>query len=450
MTKARTDGLYLMLLGSLVFLLFGVVLVYRDSVPLNDFRTAYFSGVCLLQPGCHPFREGDIELIYERSGADRPLVPERDRTVITRNIYLPSAFAFTVPLALLPFKLALILWGLLIAGSYLLAAFLLWDLSARYAPLLSAALLCFCLANSGSIFHFGNVAGFVIPLCIFAVWCFVEERCIPAGIVSLTVGLAFKPHDVGLVWLFFLLAGGLYRRRALQTLALFATLIVPTVAWVTYISPDWLRQLSLNLSVGSEPGGMNYPGAVHAACMLTNLQTVTSFFWDDAHTYNSAAILICAPFVLVWAIIAFRTRPRLESVWFGLAAAAAFSMLPTYHRQYDAKLIMLAVPAVAILWARRRILAWAALFVTTAAFILNGDFLWIFVLTVVDKLPFAKQPSHFRLMTALLDFPVPLSFLAMGAFYLWVFARFSRLAPVIADDSESQGKPAVVSVLSAH
>ncbi len=422
----RRDGLYLIALGGIFFLLFGVVLINRDPVPLNDFRTAWFSGVCLLETGCHPFREADIELLYDRLQVDQPPVPPRDRTVITRNIYLPTAFAFTAPLALIPFKAALVLWGSLIAASFLLAAFLMWKGSASHAPLLSAALLSFCLANSGSLFHFGNAAGFIVPLCIIAAWCFIENRYIPVAIVSLTLGLALKPHDVGLVWLFFLLAGGVYRRRALQTLALFAVLIVPTVAWVTHISPDWLQQLSSNLGVGSGPGGMNYPGAPHATCMLTNLQTITSFFWDSAHTYNSVAILIVVPFVLVWMVLTWRWTPSRESVWFGLAVAAAFSMLPTYHRQYDAKLIMLAVPALAIVWARRGIAAWIGLLVTAAAFFLNGDLPWVFVLTVVDKLPFAKDPAHLRLMTALLDFPVPLSLLALGVFNLWAFARFSR------------------------
>ncbi|MGB6191711.1 MAG: glycosyltransferase family 87 protein [Terracidiphilus sp.] len=443
----RRDGLYLMLLGSIFFLLFGVVLINRDSVPLNDFRTAYFSGLCLLEPGCHPFREGDIELIYEKRQVDHPLVPPRDRTVITRNIYLPSAFAFTVPLALVPFRLALALWGILIAVGSLFAAFLIWRVSAGYAPLLSAALIGFCLANSGSIFHFGNVAGLVVPFCIFAVWCFMEDRYIPAAILCLTFGMALKPHDTGLVWLFFLLAGELYRRRALQVLALFAALIVPTVAWVTYISPDWLRQLAANLQVGSEPGGMNYPGAVHAVCMLTNLQTITSFFWQSAHTYNLVAILICAPFVLVWAVLVGRSTPSREIVWFGLAAAAAFSMLPTYHRQYDAKLILLAVPAFAILWSRRGIAGWVSLFLTAAALFLNGDLPWVFVLTVIEKLPFATDPAHRRLMTALLDFPVPLSLLALGAFNLWAFARFSRPDVRVHQESQAGDTSAALSSL---
>ena len=148
-----------------------------------------------------------------------------------------------------------------------------------------------------------------------------------------------------------------------------------------------MRQLAANLQMGSEPGGMNYPGAVHAVCMLTNLQTITSFFWQSAHTYNLAAILICAPFVLVWAVLVGRSTPSRETVWLGLAAAAAFSMLPTYHRQYDAKLILLAVPAFAILWARRGIAGWVSLFLTAAAWFLNGDLPWVFVLTVVEKFP---------------------------------------------------------------
>jgi len=35
---------------------------------------------------------------------------------------------------------------------------------------------------------------------------------------ALRVSVAIKPHDAGLVWLYFLLAGGVYRKRALQTL----------------------------------------------------------------------------------------------------------------------------------------------------------------------------------------------------------------------------------------
>jgi hypothetical protein len=423
MTKARMDGFYLMLLGTVAFLLFGIVMMRADRhVPLFDYRTAYYSGQCLLHRGCDPFSEHDIGQLYAQRVESGP-VGERDLTVITRNIYLPSAFVLTVPLALIPFDFGQTIWMLLITASTILAAFLMWSASASRAPILCGALLCFLLANSSSLLFFGNPAGFVVPLCVLAAWCFINERWIQVGIASLTVGLVFKPHDVGLVWLFFLMAGGLYRRRALQTLALFAALVVPTILWVQHISPNWLQELSANLQVGVAKGGMNYPGEPHSTCTMINMQTVTSFFWENPHAYNLASYLICAPFLLIWIIATVRSRPSLEKTWFGLAAIAPLSMLPVYHRQYDAKLMILAIPALAILCARRDQRRWLGIVVTSAAFVLNGDFPWAIYYAVAGKLHLSTQGDHGRLLIAALDFPIPLSLLAMSAFYLWIYVR---------------------------
>src|SRR5215471_18901156 len=187
MTKARMDGLYLMLLGTAAFLLFGIVMMNADRhVPLFDYRTAYYSGQCLLHHGCDPFSEHDIGQLYAQRAESGP-VGQRDLTVITRNIYLPSAFVLTVPLALIPFDTGETIWMLLITGSTILAAFLMWSAASSHASTLSAAFLCFLLANSSSLLFFGNPAGFVVPLCVLAAWCFINERWIQVGIVSLTV-----------------------------------------------------------------------------------------------------------------------------------------------------------------------------------------------------------------------------------------------------------------------
>ena len=53
MTKARLDGLYLMLLGSVVFILLGAVLERTATSPLVDFRVVYYPARCLLQH-CDP------------------------------------------------------------------------------------------------------------------------------------------------------------------------------------------------------------------------------------------------------------------------------------------------------------------------------------------------------------------------------------------------------------
>ena len=421
--NARRDGAYFVGIGCVLFLFIGFVLASQPGRPaLFDFQTAYYSGKCLLQGHCDPYREADIVGLYSQRPESVP-IPARTRAVVTRNIYLPPAFPLTVPLALLPFNLALAIWFVLISGSFIAASFLMWDLASAQAPVLAGALIGFCLANSGSIIFFGNPAGFVVPLTIIAAWCFVFDRRIPLGIACLVVALAFKPHDSGLVWLFFFLAGGVYRRRALQTLAFFALVAVPAFAWVAYISPHWLQEFSSNLHVFADPGGMNDPSTGHGASLLTNLQTITSFFWSNPQSYNLAAYIIALPLFLLWAIFIYRQRPSKETAWLFLASTAALTMLPVYHRQYDSKMILFAVPALASIWSRLRPYRLFALSVTSLAFILNGDIPWAIFLYAVGKYHLSQPGPEGRLLTAAWDFPVPLSLLAICLTFLWFACR---------------------------
>ncbi|HTB96285.1 MAG TPA: hypothetical protein VK716_04705 [Terracidiphilus sp.] len=425
-SKAKTDSFYLMLLGSVAFVLFGVVLMSADRVPLLDYRTAYYAGDCLVHAGCDPYSVADIDALYSQK-VERFPVSDRNRLIINHNIYLPSVFPFTLPLALMPFDGGQALWLVMIVGSFLAACFLMWDLGCRHAPLLSGLLLAFCLANSGSLIYFGNPAGFVVPLCVIAIWCFVRQRHEWIGVACLTVSLAFKPHDVGLIWLYFLLAGGALRKRSLQTFAAIAVVSILGGLWAFHLNPHWPNEFSANLSVFSVRGGMNDPSAGHGTLVLTNLQAVTSFFWPDPHTYNLAAYLIFLPFLLVWMVVALRKPATQENSWFALAAVACFSLLPIYHRQYDAKLLILAIPGCALLWSRRGSIGWLALIVVWVAFILNGDLPWVLFLTAVNHFGLPTTGFWGRCVTAVWDFSVPLSLLAVGSVFLWAYAKSARV-----------------------
>ncbi|MGB9076058.1 MAG: hypothetical protein WCC26_04410, partial [Terracidiphilus sp.] len=191
--KARTDGLYLVLLGMAIFISMSFLLVVAGNAPLHDFRTAYYSGACLLQH-CDPYSESDIEQLYSRE-VPPPATPDPSRIVVTKNPYLPSAFPLTVLLALFPEKVGLALWVLIIGGSVLIASVLLWKVGAARVPLAAGLLVCFLLANSGSLIYFANPAGFVVPFCILATLSFLHDRFVRVGMVCFAVSLAFKPHD---------------------------------------------------------------------------------------------------------------------------------------------------------------------------------------------------------------------------------------------------------------
>ncbi len=430
MTRARLDGLYLLVLGCLVFLALGFALENAQPNSLADFKALYYPARCLVEHG-DPYNQNDVMRVYRAEDGNALLDTVQNRQIATQNPYPPTAFPFTIPLALLPWGPAHILWTLINVGSFLFASILIWSLAVGYAPTLSGALLCFFLANSELLIVCGNVAGLVISLCVVAVWCFFRERFVGLGIVCLAISLAIKPHDTALVWLYFLLAGGIYRKRALQTLLVAAAISLPALLWVWIAAPHWLEELRFNLQTYSAHGGINDPGPAsmggHGLDMLISLQTVFSVFWDNPRFYNLASYLVCAPLLLVWALVTLRSRPSPKRLWIGLATIAALSMLPVYHRQLDAKLLMLSVPACAMLWSEAGLTGLLALFVNGAALVLIGDLPWAILLAMIGHLHLSGTALSREVSIALQVFPIPLILLGMSVFYLWVYARLCRI-----------------------
>jgi hypothetical protein len=428
MIKARLDGLYLMLLGSVVFLSLGAILENATSARMVDFKGLYYPARCLIQHH-DPYNESEVLPIYQADWANQPSDTAGVRFVATRYVYQPTAFFFTAPFALLPWGPAHILWMTLMVGSLIFASFLMWNLGADYAPILSGVLAGFLLANCELLMITGNAAGIAISLCAVAVWCFLRERFVLAGILCLAMSLALKPHDTGFVWLYFLLAGGVFRRRALQTLMVTVAICLPTVLWVWYVAPHWMQELHSTLLECIASGGMN-PGpastGAHGLGMIVNLQSITAAFWDNPGVYNLASYLVCAPLVIAWGWVTLRNRPSPRRTWLALAAIAALTMLPVYHRQVDTRLLLLTVPACAMLWAEGGRIGRLALAVTTAGFVLTGDIPWAIFFSVISKLHLPATALMGNILVAAQVIPVPLILLVTGVFYLWVYARTGR------------------------
>jgi hypothetical protein len=318
----------------------------------------------------------------------------------------------------------------LIAGSLIFASFLTWNLGADYAPMLSGALVGFLLANSELLVITGNMAGIAISLCLVAVWCFLRDRFVAGGILCLAISLAVKPHDTGLVWLFFLFAGGVYRKRAWQTLLVTLAISLPAVLWVWRVAPLWMQELHSNIVEYAAPGNLNDPGltssGAHGLGMLVSLQGIFGIFWDNPRVYNPASYMVCAPLVIAWGWVTLRARPSARRTWLALAAIAALTMLPVYHRQMDTKLLLITVPACAMLWAEGGRIGRLALALTTAGFVLTGDIPWAIFFGVISKVHLPAYALTEKLLMAVQIFPVPLILLVIGVFYLWVYARSRR------------------------
>ena len=421
-TRAHLDGVFLLILGSVLFLLTGIAMERISPVSMRDFRVIYFGTRCLLQ-NLDPYKESDEIRTYQAERGEFPTDSILDRRFVTVFIYLPSVFIFTTPFAVLAWGPAHVLWIMVTAASFILAAFLMWKVSADRSPVIFGGLICFFLASSELLLEVGNAAGIAVSLCVIAVWCLFRDRFVLAGILCMAFSLVIKPHDAGMVWLYFLLAGGIYRKRALQTLLMTVVLSLPAVLWVSHVAPNWSQEMHSNLVATMAHGDISDPGPdgvkprSHGA-QLVSLQTAISVFWDNPRFYNRATYLVCGILLAVWAVVTLRSRPSPSTTWLALAAIAALSILPTYHRQQDTRLLLLTFPACAMLWSEGGLIAWLALLVNTAGVLFTGDIPLQLLAVLAGKLGASTATLPGKVLMVLLARPAPLILFAMGIFYL--------------------------------
>ena len=133
----------------------------------------------------------------------------------------------------------------------------------------------------------------------------------PAGILCLALSLAIKPHDAGLVWLYFLLAGGVIGNARCKPSSLLLSLVLSAFLWVSHVAPHWMQDWQSNLATISAPGGINEPGPAsltgRSASMVIDLQAAISIFRDDPRIYNPASYLFCGVLLLLWAVRTLRS-----------------------------------------------------------------------------------------------------------------------------------------------
>jgi hypothetical protein len=430
--QTRKDGLILLQLGCLIFLALGLLMLVPsyNSLSLMDFRIAYSGGRCLLHHG-DPYNQADLYRSYLEGGGGAPRNDSDGYTLDfeTRYFYFPSTFAVTVPLALIPFKFAQVIWVFANAVSFMLAAYLMWDLAAEYAPLISGAFLCFYLINTFNYICLGNLVGIAVSFCVISVWCFLRNRFILVGILCMAISLLIKSHDSGLIFLYFLLAGGILRRRALQSLAAVIACALPVILWLTWISPHWLYELRANLDSAIGPSGVNDPGPAgvlsRGVAMVTDLQSIFSLFRDEPRFYNLASYAVSGVLLCVWGWMALRSYNKRERILFLLAAGSALTMLPFYHRQYDARLLMLTIPAFALIWSRGTRMRWSALAINTAGFLVTADLVWVTYLSIITRLQLPTSGVAGKIHVAALAIPLPLALFLTTSLYLYAAIRSS-------------------------
>jgi hypothetical protein len=417
---------------------------HEGAVKMPDFAGIYYGARCALLHH-DPYDPAAVatQFMAENPGLKDPFAAQTARVVVTVGVNLPTTLFATAPIALLPWSVAQDLWMVLTAALLGLAAFLMCEL-APTVPALSACLAAFVLLNSELLLTLGNLAGVAVGLCIVAAWSFLKNRFAPAGVALLALSLVLKPHDSGLVWLYFLLAGGMLRKRALQTLVLTALIGICAAIWIAPASPHWPKELHDNLAAVAAPGGTSDPslsGITNRSIdQVSDLQAAISVFRNDPRFYNPLSYLIAGALILVWAVAVLRRRFSRHSALLALAAIAPLSLLPLYHRTHDAKILLLVIPACAILSTGAGPRRWVALAVTFAAVLVTSDIPLLVLVELTRNLSSSPHTLSSKIITLLLLEPGPPVLLATGFFYLWMFLRRDSVG-LIEPQSEKTPRP---------
>ena len=425
--KAQSDGFLLLSLGALIFVALGFLMLTARKDSGLDFRIAYSTAGCLVEHR-DPYNQDVLLRTYQENGGTLPQGGVETLRSEGLYIYLPTIFVATVPLLLFPMSLAYLLWTAIAALGFLIAAWMMWDVGKEYAPLLTGALLCCYLANSGSLISTGNAASIALSLGIIGAWCILRDKWVAAGVLCMALSLAIKPHDSAFLWLALLFCGGAFRRRALQSLAVMACVSLPFVVWLWRIAPHWIEEMRAHIAVLSAHGAVSDPGPAtvlnRGTLALTNLQAVFSLMWDDPRFYNAASYAICLAMAVVAIVVTLRRRPTETARWVAMAFAAALTLLPVYHRQYDSKLLILTIPACALLWARRGRMGRTAVVMTALGLLVTSDLPWAFYLATTSKMHFSGTAERLHFLS--LALPVPCVVAGVALYYLVVYLKTMR------------------------
>ncbi len=402
-------------LCALAFFLLGGARVFRSS---NDFIPVYTGARCLLH-GCNPYDTSQLQQEFFQAGGHPAELPSWDIDV---PVYPPSTLLVLSPLALLRFPAARLLWFLLNGCLFVIAAGLVLSMCPQSNRWLATALASFFLVTSGILLVLGQPAIFAISLLVIGTCFFLRGRLLPLAALLLMLSLAVKPQIGGLIVLYLLARRIQWRYAAVAMTGALALLLCAGVILKSHAgSADWVSVLRANLSATLSAGGSADPRPANLQAIGdTNLQVLTSIFFPEAGKFNLAAYAIFLILFAAWILAIVRANASLETDLVAIAALSVLSLTPVYHRFYDTRLLLLTVPAVLLVFQKRRILGAVIAALTVLSTISVQYRVQVFLLQHAgwEKLQQRKLLFILLLRQQILEM--------LALFFIYLFVIFSR------------------------
>ena len=334
--------LCLLVLTAAEFLIRGPVrFVFADN--FNDFLSPYIQTRAWIK-GLDPYSPQNLAELWpaaerfdflSKDLADGSLVKRRG----IPTAYPPTSFVLLTTVAWLPWRVACPVWlsiSLLAFATMVLSLASLTD----FAWSERRTYLFLGLALALAPFHTGLAAGsiviVVVGACSAAVWAANRQHDVMAGVlIGVAVGL--KPQ-IGLPFLLYYL---LRRRWPILIPATVTVILLASVA-IGYMEVNhalWVDNYQSDNRVLFAPGSLgDFTESNPIRFGLINLQVLTYAITSDRSRANVLAVAVTGVLALFWLIVFRRSCGRNELLTLG--ALTVLTLLPVYHRFYDASLLI--------------------------------------------------------------------------------------------------------------
>lgn len=275
---------------------------------------------------------------------------------------MPTGYPLTSLVLLAPFSalswthayavwltLNLFLFAVMLCVLVTLAGFSYRDMSALF--LLAATL---ALAPFHTAIVTANVALVAVELGVVAFWGASKQYDVAAGIL-LAVSTGLKPQIGACFVLYYLIR----RRWKVVGTVLIALAAIAAIGLLRleFAHTRWLANYLNDNHVLLQTGILaNFTTTNPTRFGLVNLQVVLYPLLGRVAAANAVSAALAAVLVAMWFYGMRRARFRPEAELLGMSTIAVISLLPIYHRFYDAALLALPVCWLAASWQRARLL----------------------------------------------------------------------------------------------
>ncbi len=362
---------WLLIVLGFLFLLRQTVSAARTYSP--DLANIFAGAVCLLH-GDSPYRFRSVQAALAQHGYVRVTAQTWPASL---PLYPPFTLALFTPLASLNYAHGALLFYLLtlavcavVCLRVLIASPELADVPAIWRGLL----LCLLMASPETRWALGNGNPIVLVTALLLFCCFdAEPRWRWLRVLAFALAVLLKPQVALPFALPLLVKKEDGRRMLVRAFAVMCAVAAAALAWCARRpgTAAWASDLKSNLALGAARGNtMSLTERAFVFDPRLNLAYLFGY-WISSPRLDAlltGAVLLVGCVALCWAVVRSARRDRRQ--WaLAVAATAALTLLPVYHRSYDALLLIVALPWVLVATRIRRqaVLAWCALLLIAAS-----------------------------------------------------------------------------------